>query len=274
MSNAITNATETTTSAWDRSRQVTKPSKVGATACGRCGGAGGFRGWPGFTCFRCNGNGIDPTWRSWIFPIDWTDSQCAEWDDKRLAKNARAKDRRNKREQAAREAAVAEFLAEQTPEDRAGLQAIIDAPWDERHGIADDIIRKLKQFGSISRGQIDLALKVQAERAEAIEAAANAPEIPELIEGRREITGLVLSTKTKESQFGTQFKMLVEEDDGNRVFGTIPRSIDDVVWDTNRTVRVSFTAEVTVSGDDEHFGWFRRPTKATAVEIETGEETE
>jgi hypothetical protein len=274
MSNALTNATETAPSQWFRSTQVTKPSKVGPEQCNRCGGAGGFKGWPGYTCFRCGGNGIDPTWRSWVFPVNWTDSQCAEFDDKRIAKNARSKDRRNAREKAAREAATADFLEALTPEDRAGLQTIFDLPYEDRHEIANDIVRKLKQYGSISQAQVDLALKVQAELAEAIVAKADEPELPELVEGRREITGLVISTKAKESQFGTQFKMLVEEDDGNRVYGTIPSSIDGVVWDTRRTVRVTFTAEVTVSGDDDHFGWYRRPTKATAEEIETGEETE
>ena len=151
------------------------------------------------------------------------------------------------------------------------LKAIAALPYDEQHNIANDILWKLRQYGSISQGQIDLVIKVQAELEEAREAKANAPAVPPLVEGRREVTGIVISTKTKESVYGTQYKMLVEEDDGNRVFGTIPRSIDGEVWGTSRKYRVTFTAEVTVSIDDENFGFYKRPTKASATPLEETE---
>jgi len=250
-----------------QSSQVDKPSKAGAEPCYRCGGSGIFSQFHG-TCYRCGGRGIDPTYRSWILPASWTVEQCIEWDEKRLARNAAATDRRHEREVEKRDAALVEFLAEQDEDIAAQIQAIIDLPYEDKHEIANDIGHKLRRYGSISVGQVELMIKVQAEFDQRREDKANAPAVPPLVEGRRVIEGLVISTKTKDSQYGTQYKMLVEEDDGNRVFGTIPRSIDDVVWDTNRTVRVSFTAAVTVSKDDENFGFYNRPTKATATPLE------
>lgn len=256
--------TDTRTDAFPRTSKIEgSPAKVGAIPCTRCGGSGIFHTYG--TCFRCGGQGIDPTERRWLFPTDWSDSQCAEWDDKRLSTNERAKNRRHEREQEQREAAVIEFYAGLDEDEAARLKAIVELPYDQQHGIANDIGWKLRHYGSISRGQIDLLFKVQAEFVADLEAAANAPVVPPLVEGRREITGIVVSTKAKDSQYGTQYKMLVEEDDGNRVFGTIPRSIDGEVWDTRREFRVSFTAEVTVSKDDENFGFFKRPTKASAT---------
>lgn len=267
----MSNTTETRTNEWPRSHEVDSPTKALAVPCTRCGGTGVFHTYG--TCFRCGGWRTDPTLRDWIFPFSWSDEQCQEWDDKRLARNARAAETRRARKDNERKDKRAEFMDELDPEVAARIAEINELDVDDRHYIASDILWKLSQYGSISQGQIDLLLKVQEEfEAEAAE-KANAPELPELIEGRRELTGVVISTKTKESQFGTQFKMLVELDDGNRVYGTIPRSIDDQVWDTSHTQRVTFTAEVTVSGDDEHFGWYRRPTKATAEQINDGEET-
>lgn len=257
-------ATDTRTDAFPRSRQVTgKPAKVGAVPCWRCGGNGIYHTYG--TCFRCGGQGTDPTERQWLFPADWSDSQCSEWDNKRLSTNERAKARRHEREQEQREAALVEFYRSLDKDVADRIKAIVELPIDQQHGIANDIGFKLRHYGSISQGQIDLLFKVQGEFEAEVEAAANAPEVPPLVEGRREITGIVVSTKAQDSHYGTQYKMLVEEDDGNRVWGTIPRSIDDEVWNTRREVRVSFTAEVTVSKDDEHFGFYKRPTKATAT---------
>lgn len=250
-----------------QSNRVSTPSKIGATSCMKCGGAGGSQHWPGYTCWRCSGNGMDPTYRAWILPASWSVEQCIEWDEKRLAKNARASERARARKQAALDLAVTEFMAEQDAVVAEKLQVIMDLPIEDRHEIANDIIWKLRRYASISAAQIELVFKVQAEHDERLAQEEN-DERPELAEGRYVVEGLVISTKAKDSQYGTQYKMLVELADGNRVFGTIPRSLDDQVWATRSEVTVQFTAAVQVSKDDEHFGFFSRPTKATVIETQ------
>lgn len=123
-----------------------------------------------------------------------------------------------------------------------------------------------------------------------------------LEEGRRPIVGVVLSTKWQDSDFGSTLKMLVRQDDGNKVWGSVPRSLwgsvprslesertyrierpsmpgpdavviseDETGWlcidrgedvPTLKGRRVEFTATVERSRDDRHFGFFKRPSGA------------
>lgn len=93
---------------------------------------------------------------------------------------------------------------------------------------------------------------------------AKLAEAPALEAGRRPLSGKVVSAKFKESQFGTQAKMLVELADGNRVWGTVPASLlVDGYALPERGTEVAFTATVEVSADDNHFGFYSRP-KVTA----------
>lgn len=78
--------------------------------------------------------------------------------------------------------------------------------------------------------------------------------------GRIVITGEVVSLKTVESDYGTQFKMLVRDDRGFKVYGTEPSSINP-----GKGERVTFTARVERSKDDDYFGFFSRPTKAAIL---------
>lgn len=144
------------------------------------------------------------------------------------------------------------------------------------HHIIEDIALKLPRYGSLTRGQEDLVRKIAAEepaRLERKDAAIAREEAlaaaPELAEGRYTIEGLVISTKWKEGYgYGEMtLKMLVELDDLNRVWGTVPRSIFDEVEAADfRTIRVQFDAAVEKSQDDIHFGFYKRPTKATVSE--------
>ena len=93
-------------------------------------------------------------------------------------------------------------------------------------------------------------------RDEAHEAGEDAPE------GRIVITGIVLAFKLQSSQFGDTLKMLVQDDRGFRVWGSVPKSLDDA----ERESRIAFTATVTASDRDAKFGFFKRPTKAEILE--------
>ena len=53
-----------------------------------------------------------------------------------------------------------------------------------------------------------------------------------LVEGRRQVTGVILSTKWQDSQYGETLKMLVKEDDGNKVWGTVPTVLQNMTLST------------------------------------------
>ena len=82
--------------------------------------------------------------------------------------------------------------------------------------------------------------------------------------GRRVIEDIVQSVKHYDGNYGLVIKMLVITTAGHKVFGTVPntllegRTSDDLVGQG-----VVYTATVEASRDDETFGIFKRPTKAT-----------
>ncbi len=129
------------------------------------------------------------------------------------------------------------------------------------HYIAQDIARRFHGSSpQLSEKQIALLFKLQGEaekRAkERAEQQANAVPV---VEGKAtEITGKVLSEKWQEGYYGTTHKMLVLDDRGFKVWGSVPSALSAV----SRGDRVSFTAATEASNDDETFGFFKRPRKA------------
>ena len=81
--------------------------------------------------------------------------------------------------------------------------------------------------------------------------------------GKVEISGIVLATKWQESMYGSTLKMLVQDDRGFKVYGSVPAKLENV-----KGRSVSFSATIQPSEDDEKFGFFKRPTKATFNEEE------
>jgi hypothetical protein len=92
--------------------------------------------------------------------------------------------------------------------------------------------------------------------------AVDTRNIPDLPEGKLTFVGKVLSIKNQESFYGIVTKILVEHEEGYKVWGTLPRSINHV----DRGETVSFSATITRSDKDPSFGFFSRPTKAKIVE--------
>ena len=133
------------------------------------------------------------------------------------------------------------------------------------HYIIEDIGRKLTRYGDLSDRQVELVKKIAREDREyeerKAEREASMADVPALIEGRRDMTGTIVSTKWQESVYGGALKMLVELDTRNRVWGTVPAAIN-VGPDPLEGARVTFTGTVERSTDDDHFGVFKRPTKA------------
>lgn len=154
----------------------------------------------------------------------------------------------------------------------------LSAAWDINAGdgtryeesTIKSIVGKLIQYGSISPKQvafvasllkkIDNRATIDAQRQEEKDAAAPCPT------GRTTVSGLVLSTKTQESQFGLTFKMLVKADSGYKVWSTVPAGLAEA----QKGDRVAFVVTLAPSQDDTKFGFGSRPkavslTKAATV---------
>lgn len=128
-------------------------------------------------------------------------------------------------------------------------------PKDICEAIHDKLVGDLIRLQKYQQEQRDAQ---RAERDAAHEAGENAPE------GRVIITGTVLAFKRQESMYGDVLKMLVQDDRGFRVWGSVPVSLEDA----ERESRITFTATVTASDKDAKFGFFKRPAKATVLHLE------
>ena len=95
---------------------------------------------------------------------------------------------------------------------------------------------------------------------EAKRAAAKA-ERTEVVEGRRTITGTVKRLRTDDYGYGPTLKALVETEAGEVLWGSVPRSIDEVM----EGQQVTFTATVARKDGDPTFGLWKRPTKASIL---------
>jgi hypothetical protein len=215
--------------------------------------------------------------------------------------------------------AVAEFVAanpdlywmaaQQTTWEMAGMTADGGHLPDRKPNyFVIDVAHKLRTYGSLSEKQADAVraslvrdAEFAAQRAvrAAEKAAAEAAREPRqsVPTGRQTVAGVVVALKEVEDRFApvsrysrsypTTWKMVVEDDRGFRVFGSVPRGllagaeIEHGVWrsrtaESLKGCRVSFTAELepsqartyqdNYSGEDVSreadplFGFFRRPT--------------
>lgn len=138
------------------------------------------------------------------------------------------------------------------------------------HHIVDDIRFRLLARGEISEKQVALVFKIaqqEAERAQRVadreaEAAALAASGVRVPTGRGTVEGTILSVREQEGAYGFQIKVLVQADEGWKVWGTLPRSL----WEDARVgARITFKATITASDDDPVFGFFSRPTNAALV---------
>lgn len=151
---------------------------------------------------------------------------------------------------------------------------------------------QLDRKGELSEAQVEAARKFLVKRQEREARIAAEQEqlkdAPPLAEGKRQIEGEIVSTKIQTSDYGSALKMLVREDDGNKVWGTVPRNIEEIslgrvryedagVDEDGRSFvpvdegvelpgqRIRFNATVERSNNDEHFGFFKRPIKAELI---------
>ena len=117
-----------------------------------------------------------------------------------------------------------------------------------------------KAFGLIVWA-VEMYLRTVREEAVA-KAQADAPKVEAtpVVTGRITITGVVAKRYSRDTDWGTQFKMIVLDDRGFKVCGTEPSALYVEEGD-----RVTFTATVEASPTDNTFGFFKRPTKAEVL---------
>lgn len=155
---------------------------------------------------------------------------------------------------------VAEFVA--ANED---LAFMADKDHEHTNSFVADVARKLRLYGELTERQVEAVRKAVARDAER---ADNPPEVEPtapVVEGRQVITGRVLTVKFQEGYYGSTLKMLVRDDRGFKVWGSVPASLDTGNNGVDRGDMVRFTATVERSEQDETFGYFKRPTKAEVL---------
>lgn len=238
--------------------------------CSRCGGAGGFdyyqhvdRG----VCFRCD---ADPEWRE-----IWTVGMARQEAKRQV--NATNKFRI---EQAKADIKWAEGIAELAvvrPEwaTLTREEGILDYESDDSNEFVVKLARLIEQGKTLTERQIEAgadAISKYNRRDEiAAEKAAAKAAIPAIEPGRGTLEGVVKSHKLQEGAYGDTWKMIIEDAEGRRYWGTIPQSIWNDMdarglgYDLDKLhgLTVTMTATVEASSDDHTFGFYSRPTKAT-----------
>jgi len=222
-----------------------------SNSCTKCGGAG--RGpWfqDGGICYRCNGADTKGH-----YSIDQQTLYTAEKLD---AMNAKLDEKRKMREDA--------FIANSSE-----ILARFDALQPEFTELANQGKGGLfsDAQSQASCGRYEIALWLVGNRLSAMEKMVatvrarknQSTDLPEIAAGRVTVSGEIKSLKMTHSDYGQQEKMLVQLSCGNRVYGSVPKSISGCQIGN----RVKFIGTVSVSGNDSHFGFFSRPSKASVI---------
>lgn len=219
-----------------------------AVYCKRCGGCGRYsycQRWADM-CFGCEGKGI----------VGREPREDAERRARRRAKERDRKIREIEQAVAENERRFAEWAATRVELVEA-LRAVDveEESWTFLRELADHVQRGFILTEAQEAG-IRKALAKRAEQeAKRAEEAANAQPVPT---GRVVVEGEILTVKEQLSDYGVTWKMLVRDDRGFRVWGTIPAALGDA----DKGYRVRFTARLEPKAGEETFGFFTRPTKA------------
>src|SRR5580765_3551261 len=136
---------------------------------------------------------------------------------------------------------------------------------DGEQNFLSDMRKTVRDYGMLTYKQtiatrkwMETREKREAQKREDDKISANAPKLEG---GRRELRGEIMSTKWHDGDFGSQLKMTVRLEDGNRVWGTVPSNLWDGSIEEEEALKgrgVIFTA--TVKPREDHFGFFSRPS--------------
>lgn len=136
-------------------------------------------------------------------------------------------------------------------------------PFEERTIV--DLVDKLVKYGELSEkqmlflgnllDQIKRRPQIEEQRRKEAETAEDCPI------GRIEMTGVVLSIKTYEDDYGVHTKVLVKTDRGFKVYGSR-------FSNCNKGDRVTFKGTLERSEKDCKFGFFKRPHAIKIIDSE------
>lgn len=135
------------------------------------------------------------------------------------------------------------------------------------NSFAGSLSHALRRYGNLTDGQLKAirpAIDKMIARHEEKLAEAAKPETEKVpvAEGKVQITGEVKSLKWQDGDYGPTFKMLVLDDRGFKVWGTVPGNLSNHIATGDRIV---FSATVTAKAGEVDFGYFKRPTKAVSL---------
>lgn len=134
-----------------------------------------------------------------------------------------------------------------------------------------EMVHAYQKYGSLTEGQTKAVKNIMVKQAE-FEARKEAEKPAQsLMGGKRLCEGEVKSLKLQHDDYynTSTWKMLVQLLDGNRVWGTVPKSLRSSVEHMRdlEGQRVSLLANVIVSDNDENFGFFKNPSKAVIERV-------
>ncbi|QNL30986.1 hypothetical protein SEA_GAECEO_32 [Microbacterium phage GaeCeo] len=246
--------------------------------CRRCGGEGHYsHNGEHSRCYTC-----DNTAEKLGEHIGSDRAVAERWCHERAVRRAQRERKAQAKVQAAQDARDARVAALKAtdPEVVALLQKTYD---DENEAYATGDYRVIqrtngflrtmagKLFNAGESGLTDnMVAAVRKFAASEAEKTAKAAETPVLL-GRQVVTGEVISTKVKESDYGTSYKVVIRDDRGFRVYATLPTALADDLFDnfqgegfwldSAKGRRLQATYTITAS-DDADFGFGARPAKA------------
>jgi hypothetical protein len=155
---------------------------------------------------------------------------------------------------------------------RAAIEACYDEDWEVLPTIRDAFLRDVLEKGArygFSKKQAD-AVRVALERGNEYEARKREKAAANVIvpTGKAiEISGTIISVKYRDDW--DRWVMIVEGDEGWRVWGTVPASIAGDNPSEAQGKDVTFIADVNASDDDAAFGFIKRPRKASFTKTQT-----
>lgn len=174
-------------------------------------------------------------------------------------KSAKAKEKREEKRQSAAElrqaqwASQAELLKVTWLQDHLDCVSILE--WAKSdNAIAKKLYDSFNQWGSLSDKQVEFLTNLY-DKAQNHVIKSDCPT------GKITIEGTIVGYKSTQTQFGLVLKMIVESNEGYRVFGTSPSSLNQAT----KGDKVRFNATVQPSNDDSYFGFFSRPTQGEII---------
>jgi hypothetical protein len=158
-----------------------------------------------------------------------------------------------------------------TDEVKADVELLIKLIADAE--VDGDYIEKLQKViaqGHVSAQNFNIlvsAVSILRKHRQTEERAEAVKDVPDVIEGRYELTGEIVSFR-EEPGFGYYddpvMKCLIKDAEGRKYWGTYPRALAD----PSQGDRVTLTATVSQGKDDSKFGIFKRPSKAVNLTAE------